>query len=314
MDPSFSEEDFKACCGSTKFASEMAKGCPFSSLSQAVDLSREIWFNKVDVPGYLEAFAAHPQIGDVKSLNNKSASSTEWCKGEQSAALSTATDSTLKNRFGNRPIVELEIAVGEQQKIIELRLAKLFTEKGRVSQIVTAANEAAPVESTDRRLSQIGGHLISSAGGLENVPLHSSSRSRPPITTHVLDVSRGKPGAGIKVLLESWKGSSAVPDTLPGLRDATGWALLGSSTTDDDGRCGSLMPVLDHVPAGIYRISFNTGEYYMKMGADIPGNETKGGFYPYVSIVFEIKSFQTLEHFHVPVLLSPFSFTTYRGS
>ncbi|KAH9302262.1 hypothetical protein KI387_013845, partial [Taxus chinensis] len=162
-------------------------------------------------------------------------------------------------RFINRPIVELEIAAGEQQKITELRLAKLFAEKGRnASKIVTASNEVAPVQLTDRRLSQIGGHLSSSGGGLEHAPLHSLSRTRPPITTHVLDVSHGKPGAGIEVLLESWKGPSAAPGTFPSLRDAIGWTWVGSSTTDDDGRCGSLMPVMDHVPAGLYRINFNT--------------------------------------------------------
>uniref|UniRef100_A0A0C9SB38 TSA: Wollemia nobilis Ref_Wollemi_Transcript_908_1369 transcribed RNA sequence n=1 Tax=Wollemia nobilis TaxID=56998 RepID=A0A0C9SB38_9CONI len=348
MDLPLTQEDFIACCGSTKFAAEMAKASPFSALSQAIELSREIWWNKVDVPGWLEAFAAHPQIGDVKSLNNKKAASAEWCKGEQSAALSTATDSTLqelvewnhnykekfgfvflicasgrstpeildalKKRFSNRPIVELENAAGEQQKITELRLAKLFAEKGSTSQVVGASSEVAPVQSTDHRLSQIGAHLSSSGGSLEHVSLHSSSRTRPPITTHVLDVSHGKPGVGIEILLESWKGPSAAIGTFLNFKDSVGWTLLGFSVTDNDGRCGSLMPVMDHVPAGFYRISFNTGKYYMKMGADMHGSETKSGFYPYVSIIFEIKPFQTLEHFHVPVLLSPFSFTTYRGS
>ena len=76
----------------------------------------------------------------------------------------------------------------------------------------------------------------------------------------------------------------------------------GSSTTDLDGRSGQLLSIVDDVNPGIYRISFNTGKY-------IPN-----GFFPYVSIVFEIKESQKREHFHVPLLLSPFSFSTYRGS
>lgn len=349
MDLNFTQEDFLAICGSTKFAAEMAKGAPFSSLSQAVELSRDIWWNEVDISGWLDSFAAHPQIGDGKSLKGR------WSKGEQSAALNTATDSTLqelvdwnqkykekfgfiflicasgrstpeildaiKKRFRNRPIVELEIAAGEQQKITELRLAKLVSEKGSSNtQTITASSNIPPQQSTGsmvagRRLNHIGAHLISSSNeGVEHPPVQSSSRTRPPITTHVLDVSHGKPGVGIEVSLESWNGPSAPPGIFLNSRDTVGWTLLGSSITDNDGRSGSLMPIVDHIPAGMYRITFNTGKYYTKMGAAMPGSETKSGFYPCVSIVFEIKPFQTLEHFHVPVLLSPFSFTTYRGS
>lgn len=349
MDLNFTQEDFLAICGSTKFAAEMAKGAPFSSLSQAVELSRDIWWNEVDISGWLDTFAAHPQIGDGKSLKGR------WSKGEQSAALNTATDSTLqelvdwnhkykekfgfiflicasgrstpeildaiKKRFRNRPIVELEIAAGEQQKITELRLAKLVSEKGSSNtQTITASSNIPPQQSTGsmvagRRLNHIGAHLISSSNeGVEHPPVQSSSRTRPPITTHVLDVSHGKPGVGIEVSLESWNGPSAPPGIFLNSRDTVGWTLLGSSITDNDGRSGSLMPIVDHIPAGMYRITFNTGKYYTKMGAAMPGSETKSGFYPCVSIVFEIKPFQTLEHFHVPVLLSPFSFTTYRGS
>lgn len=344
MDLTLTEEDFLAICGSTKFAAEMAKRAPFSSLSLAVELSRDIWWNEVDIAGWLDAFAAHPQIGDGKSLKGR------WSKGEQSAALNTATDSTLqelvewnqkykekfgfiflicasgrstpeildalKKRFGNRPIVELEIAAGEQQKITELRLAKLFAEKGSsTTQTVTAFSNIPPQQSTGRRLNHIGAHLISSSeGSVEHRPMQTSSRKRPPITTHVLDVSHGKPGVGIEVSLESWNSPTVPPDMFLSSRDTVGWTLLGSSITDNDGRCGPLMPVVDHVPAGMYRITFNTGKYYTQMGAATVGSETKSGFYPFVSIVFEIKSFQTLEHFHVPVLLSPFSFTTYRGS
>lgn len=349
MDLNFTQEDFLAICGSTKFAAEMAKGAPFSSLSQAVELSRDIWWNEVDISGWLDTFAAHPQIGDGKSLKGR------WSKGEQSAALNTATDSTLqelvdwnqkykekfgfiflicasgrstpeildaiKKRFRNRPIVELEIAAGEQQKITELRLAKLFSEKGSSNtQTITASSNIPPQQSTGsmvagRRLNHIGAHLISSSNeGVEHPPVQSSSRTRPPITTHVLDVSHGKPGVGIEVSLESWNGPSAPPGIFLNSRDTVGWTLLGSSITDNDGRSGPLMPIVDHIPAGMYRITFNTGKYYTKMGAAMPGSETKSGFYPCVSIVFEIKPFQTLEHFHVPVLLSPFSFTTYRGS
>ncbi|CAN1139178.1 Uric acid degradation bifunctional protein TTL [Linum perenne] len=306
----FQEKDWLSCCGSTRFAKEMASASPFSSLDHAVSTARDIWFNKVDVNGWLEAFAAHPQIG-------------QWSKGEQSTAISTATNSILqeladwnaqyrqkfgfiflifasgrssaeillqlKKRYENRPIVEFEIAAQEQMKVTELRLAKLFSTTTR-----SAVSED--------RVSIIGGHLTPtttelSSGKASQVP---TRRTRPPITTHILDVSRGLPAADVEVLLEMWQGTQARPSF--GERDVGGWVYQGSSTTNADGRSGELMSIVDAVNPGIYRISFNTGKY------------NQSGFFPYVSIVFEINESQKLEHFHVPLLLSPFSFSTYRGS
>lgn len=129
---------------------------------------------------------------------------------------------------------------------------------------------------------------------------HRVVRTRPPITTHVLDVSRGSPGAGIEVQLEMWKGTQHCPSFRE--RGSGEWVLQGSSVTDSDGRSGALMGIVDDAAPGFYRISFNTGNY------------SPTGFFPYVSIMFEIKESQKSQHFHVPLLLSPFSFTTYRGS
>lgn len=131
-------------------------------------------------------------------------------------------------------------------------------------------------------------------------PIQTHTRTRPPITTHVLDVSRGSPASGIEVLLEMWKSTQTRPTF--GGSDSGSWVFLGSSSTDSDGRSGQLLSIVDNVNPGIYRISFNTGKY------------SPDGFFPYVSIVFEIRESQRKQHFHVPLLLSPFSFSTYRGS
>lgn len=146
----------------------------------------------------------------------------------------------------------------------------------------------------------IGAHLTAASGAPDIKASQSPVRTRPPITTHVLDVSRGSPGAGIEVRLEMWKGSQ--PRPLFAEPDSGGWRFQGSSITDNDGRSGHLMSIVDNVEPGIYRISFDTGKYF------------PNGFFPYVSLIFEIKESQRSEHFHVPLLLSPFSFTTYRGS
>lgn len=323
------EKDFLACCGSTKFAKEMAALSPFHSLEKAIEAARDIWFNKVDVHGWLEAFSAHPQIGQTRAAAHTSETSAQWSKGEQSTAMATATSTTLqeltewnarykekfgfvflicasgrstaeildelKRRYPNRPIVEFEIAAQEQMKITELRLAKLVSEKSSATQ----HQPTTAMAKAEDRLNTIGAHLTSSSEAHQLKISQTPKRSKPPITTHVLDLARGCPGRGVELLLEMWTGPQ--PPSFPGL-DPSGWSTLGTGVTDEDGRGSPLMNMVDAVNPGIYRISFNSGKYY------------PNGFFPFVSIVFRITESQKFEHFHVPLLVAPFGFSTYRGS
>jgi len=106
------------------------------------------------------------------------------------------------------------------------------------------------------------------------------------ITTHVLDAVRGKPGAGIPVRLER--------------RADPGWAAVGVGTTDADGRCKDLA---QDAPAGTYRLTFEVEEYFERAG--------RKSIYPEISIVFLCGG---EEHYHLPLLLSDNSYTTYRGN
>ncbi|KQK21430.1 uric acid degradation bifunctional protein TTL isoform X1 [Brachypodium distachyon] len=323
-------EDVLRVNGSRRFAAALAAASPFASLADAVLAARRIWLDKVDVTGWLEAFAAHPPIGST------SPSVSKWSQEEQSAALSTATDSAaqelaewnaryrekfgfvfmicasgrtapevlseLKRRYTNRPIVELEVAAQEELKITELRLAKLFSSE-TPAPFTSAEGHTSQSDKAADRMRIIGAHLGAlSQPSTNKAPeiTGSSNRTRPPITTHVLDTARGSPASGIEVSLEVWKDASSRPSF--DNKDFNGWTTLGSSVTNNDGRSGQLMDIVDNVTPGFYRISFNTSKY------------APSGFFPYVSIVFEIKKSQTTEHFHVPLLHSPFSFTTYRGS
>lgn len=105
------------------------------------------------------------------------------------------------------------------------------------------------------------------------------------VTTHVLDAARGKPAEGIAVRLETASGTP-----------------LAEGVTNADGRIGDLGP--DHLDAGDYRLTFGTGDYFAARGVDT--------FYPEVAITFRIAD--PAQHHHVPILLSPFSYSTYRGS
>jgi 5-hydroxyisourate hydrolase len=106
------------------------------------------------------------------------------------------------------------------------------------------------------------------------------------VTTHVLDTAAGRPAAGVPVRLES----------------VTDGEVLAEATTDADGRVGDLGP--DRLPEGPYRLTFYTAAYFGRTGAT--------GFYPQVCVTFLVVN--TSEHFHVPLLLSPYGYSTYRGS
>lgn len=112
---------------------------------------------------------------------------------------------------------------------------------------------------------------------------------RSPITTHVLDVSLGKPATAIAVRISR--------------SESGAWKKLGEGKTDADGRVSDLLKP-GTLAAGVYQISFEVGPYFAL--------SQRASFYPHVDIVFEIK--KTDEHYHVPLLLSPFGYSTYRGS
>src|SRR5437870_227836 len=106
------------------------------------------------------------------------------------------------------------------------------------------------------------------------------------ITTHVLDVSRGRPAAGVSVRL-----------------DRVGAGQIGEGGTDADGRLRTLMGATA-LEAGVYRLTFGVGEYFRAAGVE--------AFYPSVEITFEVRD--AGQHYHVPLLVSPFGYSTYRGS
>jgi 5-hydroxyisourate hydrolase len=111
------------------------------------------------------------------------------------------------------------------------------------------------------------------------------------ITTHVLDTARGRPAPGVHVILERRQ-----PDG--------GWTRVGDGHTDDDGRLRTLTPEGAPVAPGVYRLTFDTGRYF-------EARQVRA-FYPNVTVTVEV--LDNGGHYHVPLLLSPFGYSTYRGS
>jgi 5-hydroxyisourate hydrolase len=110
------------------------------------------------------------------------------------------------------------------------------------------------------------------------------------ITTHVLDTARGLPAAGVPVVLERVRGHEAAEE-------------LGRGLTDADGRLRTLLGERA-LEAGTYRLRFDTAAYFAGLGEE--------GFYPEVTVLFEVRD--PARHHHVPLLLSPYGYSTYRGS
>lgn len=154
-------KDLMRCCGSRRWASQMAARRPYNTLESVLAMADEVWA-KMARADVLEAFSHHPKIGDVASLRTKFASTSQWASGEQSGVQAAGDDvlkrlaegndlyekrfgyifivcatgktapemlALLEERLRNKSDVELRIALGEQAKITRIRLGKLFQEE-----------------------------------------------------------------------------------------------------------------------------------------------------------------------------------------
>ncbi len=108
------------------------------------------------------------------------------------------------------------------------------------------------------------------------------------MTTHILDTSIGRPASGVPLILAK--------------ADGGGWRTVGRGTTDLDGRCKTILKK-GALLRGVYRLTFGVASYFKRT--------RQTAFYPSISIVFQVRDSR---HHHVPLLLSPWGYSTYRGS
>lgn len=121
-------------------------------------------------------------------------------------------------------------------------------------------------------------------------PTAVAQHAPTPMSVHVLDQQTGKPSSDLAVVLEKRQGDD--------------WVFVGQGRTDADGRLDALYPVGKTLAKADYRITFKTGEWFDKRQI--------ATFYPEVTVVIRVDG--SVPYYHVPLLLSPFSYTTYRGS
>nr|WP_298377856.1 hydroxyisourate hydrolase [uncultured Halomonas sp.] len=112
-----------------------------------------------------------------------------------------------------------------------------------------------------------------------------------PLSVHVLNIQDGKPSGGVEVILEK--------------QTDGGWETLNQATTDEEsGRVSALFPENQEFESGVYRVTFETGDYFDAQGTDT--------FFPEIPVPFKVED--TDQHYHIPLLLSPYGYSTYRGS
>lgn len=272
-------EELKKCCGSGKWVAEMLSRRPFTSVQEVYTQAARIWYESCGPEDWQEAFTHHPRIGDLKSLAAKFANTQDWASGEQSG-VSAASLPTLE-------------ALAAGNDAYEKKFGYIF--------IVCATGKSADemLQLLETRLRNDPDTELRIAMGEQSkitaIRLHKLLSTTPSpmqnsqITTHVLDTSQGKPGRGIQIELLAQTNHT--------------WTPLAQGITDADGRVSDLLAPGRLLPPGTYKLVFHTGPYFDK-------NEVEG-FYPLVEIIFHVRD---ESHYHVPLLISPFGYSTYRGS
>jgi 5-hydroxyisourate hydrolase/2-oxo-4-hydroxy-4-carboxy-5-ureidoimidazoline decarboxylase len=268
------------CCGSSRWLDETMKGFPFSSEEELVQRCTDAWYSACHEDDWREAFTHHPKIGDVDSLRKKFADTAHLAGAEQSGVAGADSGVLEALASGNT-------AYESQNGFIFIICAtgKPASEMLRLLQ--------------DRLENTAGEELLIAMGEQQKITLLRLKKIFPGtnwsflkashITTHVLDTSVGVPGRNITIRLQQ--------------PDGNNWRTIAQGVTNADGRIPDLLPSQRMLPAGNYRMSFNTGAYYAEQKIT--------GFYPSVEIQFAV--FDN-SHYHVPLLVNPFGYSTYRGS
>ncbi len=273
------------CCGATAWAKKMAAARPFVDRDAMFGIADSIWW-ALTAEDWLEAFAAHPRIGSKRDVASKSGDEKAWASGEQAGVASAeqitldalaATNLDYEDRFGHIYIV---CATGKSADEM-LRLARSRLSNDKETELRIAAEE-------QRKITHIRMHKLLTAepaGSASDRPTKATP-VHGKITTHILDTAKGKPARGVPIVLEKKEGS--------------GFKEHGRGVTDDDGRLKTLLPDDMSVEVATYRLTFDVASYQ----AD--------AFFPSVQITFTVRD--AGQHHHVPLLLSPFGYSTYRGS
>lgn len=274
LDKTLAETTLAQCCPAARWISGMEQGRPYATEKDLVKAATQIWYEQCNSADWKEAFSHHPRIGDIKNLTDKFAGEEQGAVGSAGAAAIEAlarANQEYENTFG---FIFIVCATGKTAAEM-LRLLTVRLHHTREEEESIAMGEQMKIT------------LLRLKKNMADANWQSLSNSQ--LTTHVLDTSLGRPGKDICIQLQAPAGKD--------------WQTIALGITNADGRVPDLLPAERILPAGNYRLVFDTGTYYQDMQTTT--------FYPEAAIVFSI--FDDT-HYHVPLLLNPFGYATYRGS
>jgi 5-hydroxyisourate hydrolase/2-oxo-4-hydroxy-4-carboxy-5-ureidoimidazoline decarboxylase len=272
-------EKLFSCCGSKAWVANLMRHFPFADETALVHTATTAWYDECTKEDWLEAFTHHPKIGDLKSLHQKFAA-TKKVAGAEQAGMTNADESLLQ-----------QFAIANSE----------YEEKFGFIFIVCATGK--PAEEMfrliqDRLKNDSEEELVIAMGEQHKITIIRLQKlltegdwsflKISQLTTHVLDTSIGKPAKNITIRLQ---------------QQNKVWQTFAQGVTDKDGRITNLLPPARLLTAGIYKIVFETEGYFNAYKTE--------SFYPTVEVLFTVKDDP---HYHVPLLLNPFGYSTYRGS
>lgn len=273
------KKHLQTCCGSSNWITQLMQKLPFSDEMSLIKNVEKIWYDRCTQSDWFEAFTHHPKIGDVKSLQEKFAA-TQHLAGNEQSGVNTATQETIESLARTNADYEAKFGfifiICATGKSAEemLRLMEDRLKNSYEEELHIAMGEQHKI--TIIRLKKL---------------LHEADWSKlkvSQITTHVLDTSIGKPGQNLTIRLQYFNNY---------------WQTFAQGVTNADGRIADLLPQARNIKPGNYKMVFETEKYFIE-------NNVKG-FYPEVEIQFTVFD---ESHYHVPLLINPFGYSTYRGS
>jgi 5-hydroxyisourate hydrolase / 2-oxo-4-hydroxy-4-carboxy-5-ureidoimidazoline decarboxylase len=273
-------ELLSSCCGSAKWLSGVMARFPFKDTVDLANATEQVWYDQCIEYDWQDAFGHHPKIGDIKGLTVKFAA-TSHLAGKEQSGVSGASEKTIADLVTANAEYESKFgfifivcATGKSADEM-LRLLLDRLRNSKEEELRVAMGEQQKI--TILRLKKI----------LDEADWNGLGISQ--LTTHVLDTSIGKPGKDLTIRLQS--------------NHHAQWQTLAQGVTNADGRIADLLPPGRHLKPGNYKMIFETAHYFSI-------NNTRG-FYPEVEIQFTIIDDS---HYHVPLLINPFGYSTYRGS
>ncbi len=268
------------CCVSKTWVNQMLTSRPFSSENELIKKAASIWYNDCSVEDFKEAFTGHPKIGNVESLKEKFAHTAEWAGNEQS-----------KVTGANKETIE---ALAKANELYEDKFGYIFivSASGKSAEEMLAIVNSRLNNNVDDEIyvamnEQHKITVIRLVKLVENLSEKADLSSH--LTTHALDTSIGIPAKHMLI-------------TLKGLRNNE-WKPMSVGITNTDGRISDVLPPGRLLRPGNYTMTFDTADYYK--------NNNQKGFYPEASIQFEVTDGS---HYHIPLLINPFGYSTYKGS